>query len=443
MNEIASGVYGRIFDDGTGYVYKVFYTECKNNESGWIREIIALKNLSHPNIIYPKFIGFNFAPDPEKQPKSNIYIKLKKYAQLPKLQFPIMDIDILQSLLDLFNGLAYMHSKFIMHRDIKEANLLYEPTEKNNGRQINRLIICDFSLARFTINTDDIGNFNYLTPETITSSHRPPEVFQSIRSNELKGMRRGKIEYNEKVDVWSAGIVMFYLLTGIQLYSVIFSLEKKNQNLLDFIHRTPSLNFINKRWDVEERDKIYTELLLSDYSTVFIKSLLDKYINKNLTHLNFYKELFCLCISDVDKRPSAVSIVNKLTKFILTNDINDINDCGILGNALDKIHVTRYGEIDRHIFLFMNDAVGRINSKNVRGLILNKISIIMSKFCEKINRSITEIDPKYIIAAAHIIEIMFLYEDIFTVYFKNSRDTIYKYMSDILIETDFLGGLFI
>jgi serine/threonine protein kinase len=111
MNEFASGAYGKLFDDHTGYVYKVFYTEKKDNESGWIREIVSLKNLSHPNIISPKFIGFNFTTDSNVKPKSNMYIKMKKYNQLLKIQFPLKDNDILQGLMDLFNGLAYMHSK--------------------------------------------------------------------------------------------------------------------------------------------------------------------------------------------------------------------------------------------------------------------------------------------------------------------------------------------
>ena len=126
MQEFAEGVYGKLFSDTDGYVYKVFYTEDKRNESGWIREIIALKNLTHPNIVSAKYIGFNFSPDPNKPLTSpNIYIKMKQYSQLLKLDVVLDDLDIIQCITDLFNGIAYMHSKLIMHRDIKEANLIY------------------------------------------------------------------------------------------------------------------------------------------------------------------------------------------------------------------------------------------------------------------------------------------------------------------------------
>ena len=455
MNEFASGVYGKLFDDHTGYVYKVFYTEKKDNESGWIREIVALKNLSHPNIISPKFIGFNFTTDSNVKPKPNMYIKMKKYNQLLKLQFPLKDVDILQGLMDLFNGLAYMHSKFIMHRDIKEANLLYESDGKSD-QQIGKLVICDFSLARFSINTSDIKHFNYLTPETVTSSHRAPEVFQSIRSNEIKGLRKGKIEYNEKVDVWSAGIVMFFLLTGLQLYYVIFCFEKENSDLLDFISKEERLKSVQSKisnkikLDSKDRDKIYSELLLSSFATPFLLSLFDKYIDHKLEHIKFYKEIFNLCLEDVDQRPSAIDITTKISKYLLDNDISHlIIDRSFIETPNPKfleiaqlLKVNNNRELDKHIYLFMNEALLRIKSKDVRGLILNKIAIIMNRYCATAGKTIKEINTMYVVAAAHITEIMFLYEDIFTAYFRSGRDAVYKYINEILLETDFLEGLF-
>ena len=443
MNEFASGVYGRLFDDGTGYVYKVFYTENKDNESGWIREIVALKNLSHPNILSSKFIGFNFTTDPSIKPKTNIYIKMKKYSQLLKIRTPLNDLDILQAILDLFNGLAYMHSRFIMHRDIKEANLLYEPPDqKIPDRQIAKLIICDFSLARFSIVTDDIKRFNYLTPETVTSSHRAPEVFQSIRSNEMKGLRKCKIEYNELVDVWSAGIVMFFLLTGLQLYYTIFCFEKNNADLLDFISKTDSLKSLNPRWNEKDRDKIYSELLMSHFSIPFIRSLLDKYINKNLKYVDFYKDIFAKCISFVKERPSAIELTSKISKHILDNDLsNQINDCGFVGTPIIKPVIPKSKELDKHVQIVMEEALQRINSKDVRGMILNKISLIMNYFCNNAKKLITEISSKYIVAAAHIIEIMFLYENI-TIHFRSDPNVIYQLINGILMETAFLEGLF-
>ena len=88
----------------------------------------------------------------------------------------------------IFSGIAHMHSKKIAHRDIKPENIMIE--EKNH--KISAKII-DFDTAieyEGRVLTDKQGSLYYI----------PPEV--------LKG------EYNEKCDVWSAGVTMYVLLTN-------------------------------------------------------------------------------------------------------------------------------------------------------------------------------------------------------------------------------------
>lgn len=444
IQEFASGVYGKVYDDGEGYVYKVFYTENKNQEAGWIREIIVAKNLFHPNIIHPKFIGFNFTPDPNIKPPLNIYIKMKKYLRIPKLQFPLNDYDVLQAMLDLTNGLAYMHSKFIMHRDIKEANLLYEPPT-NPTHQIGKLVICDFSLARFCIKTNDIKHFNYLTPETVTSSHRAPEIFQAMKLYSKNGMKNQRIEYNELVDVWSAGIVMFYLLTGLQLYYAIFYFQKNNPMLLSFIASNDRISHLEKKssWCDKDREQIYSELLLSINAIPFIISLLDKYINPDLKYKDFYKNIFISCISVVEERSSALDIVKSINKLLLDNDLTDIIidrgfiECDRPSRLIESNPIT-----DKFVSSFMSDALVRIKANDVKGLITSKISLIMNRFCQASKKPITEINPTHIIAAAHIVEIMFLYEEIFTVHFNSSRNKVYRYINELFYGCSFLEALF-
>ena len=108
----------------------------------------------------------------------------------------------------------------------------------------------------------------------------------------------------------------------------------------------------------------------------------------------------------------------------------------VLSKTLDERTAEKY------IYSLMEPALSRIESIEVKGLILNKISIIINKFCSIIKKPIEELGKKYIIAASHIVEIMFLYEDIFTLYFGNSKDEIYKYINFILETTNFLEALF-
>jgi len=60
---------------------------------------------------------------------------------------------------DLLKGMAYLHERKIVHRDLKTSNLLYG----NEGI----LKICDFGLARKAAQA-------LMTQEVITMWYRPP-----------------------------------------------------------------------------------------------------------------------------------------------------------------------------------------------------------------------------------------------------------------------------
>ncbi|KAJ3696889.1 hypothetical protein LUZ61_000594 [Rhynchospora tenuis] len=94
----------------------------------------------------------------------------------------------------LLQGMTYMHSNWVIHRDLKTSNLLVN----NKGE----LKICDFGLAR------QFGSpLKPYTPLVVTLWYRAPELLLGAK------------EYSTAVDMWSVGCIMAELLAKEPLFN--------------------------------------------------------------------------------------------------------------------------------------------------------------------------------------------------------------------------------
>ncbi|MFS7902018.1 putative dual-specificity kinase TKL-Pl-4 family [Helianthus anomalus] len=259
-NVIAHGTYGTVYKgvyDGQDVAVKVLdwgedglatAAETANLRTSFRQEVAVWHKLDHPNVT--KFVGASMGTSDLKIPSNNTsnmgqnslpsraccvvveYLPggtLKKYLirnSRKKLSFKI----VVQLALDLSRGLSYLHSKKIVHRDVKTENMLLD---------LNRTLkIADFGVARV-----EAQNPRDMTGETGTLGYMAPEVLD------------GK-PYNRKCDVYSFGICLWEVYCCDMPYADLSFAEVSSavvrQNLRPDIPKCcPSsfANILRKCWD--------------------------------------------------------------------------------------------------------------------------------------------------------------------------------------------------
>lgn len=108
----------------------------------------------------------------------------------------------------LLEGVNYLHSNGVMHRDIKGANVLL-----NNKGEVK---LADFGLAR---KCDPHDKINY-TNRVVTLWYRSPELLL------------GSVRYTPAIDMWSIGCCFAELLTSRPLFAA-----KNEAEMLDLIYK--------------------------------------------------------------------------------------------------------------------------------------------------------------------------------------------------------------
>ncbi|XP_041968470.1 cyclin-dependent kinase 2-like [Aricia agestis] len=197
VEKIGEGTYGVVYkarDRITGKEIALKKIKLENEPEGVpstaLREISVLRELNHPAVVRlldvlladetKLFLVFEF-----------LQMDLKKLMEISKGP---LRLDLVKSYLrQLLEGVAYCHSRRVLHRDLKPQNLLIDT--------VGHIKLADFGLARaFGIPV------RAYTHEVVTLWYRAPEILLGAKF------------YSTAVDVWSLACIYAEMASGRTLF---------------------------------------------------------------------------------------------------------------------------------------------------------------------------------------------------------------------------------
>ena len=212
MSKLGEGTFGEVHKAearASGQIVAMKKILMHNEKDGFpitaLREIKLLKMLSHPNVLKLEEMAVERNRVEGRKLKAIMYMvtpymdhDLSGLLDNPTVQFTEPQIKCY--MLQLLEGVKYLHASKILHRDLKAANLLIS----NQGV----LQIADFGLARpYDDEPPNPGKGNGeatrdYTTLVVTRWYRPPELLLQLK------------RYTPAIDMWGVGCVFGEMFKG-------------------------------------------------------------------------------------------------------------------------------------------------------------------------------------------------------------------------------------
>lgn len=305
IKELGSGAYGQVYLSrkkpqygGGTYAVKELEADKLDEESSIFKEINFLQDLSYNPCHEGVVCYYDMFQDPSRN--NNIFIVMEYiegdtlnstyYQFLEDLEMtadnnPRLNIDlndtaskfVLYMLKYIFKALDYIHSKGIVHADVKSDNILIRTSiipKELGHRVINRgkiitdvgdgfVVTLEGNQTKYQVVFIDFGLSCRYTPNAMyscvgltvgTPAYYAPEIWQSFRA--------GHPAIYAESDIWALGITLYMMLTGESPWTDF--LQYNGTDFLDII-TSPSTSKPDFSTDFPFINSIGNQMLTYDY----------------------------------------------------------------------------------------------------------------------------------------------------------------------------------
>ena len=239
IKELGSGAFSRCLQvknktTGNLYACKEIQKKKMADLEGFKYEINILIKLDHPNIIklYEVYENENyFYLIMELCSGGELFDRIITNIENGK---PFTEVQAAVIFQQMMSAINYCHKNNIVHRDLKPENLLLLEQSPNSP-----IKVIDFGMSKICdpndIMFERVGTAYYISPEV------------------LEGM------YDEKCDIWSAGVILYILLCGYPCFN-----GETDEQIYKEI-RKKKYDFPSPEWDIISDDaKNLIKKMLSD-----------------------------------------------------------------------------------------------------------------------------------------------------------------------------------
>ena len=311
--QLGKGGYGKVFqvrNKTTGDLYackKLSKLNIENLEK-FKREIDILMKLDHPNII--KLYEIFDAPNSlylimEECKGGELFDKICENFEKNTMY---SEKDTAKIMIQVMSAIEYCHNNGICHRDLKPENLLFL---KKGDEENNPLKVIDFGLSKpFNPRkslSSKVGTPYYISPEILAG------------------------DYTQKCDIWSAGVILYTLLSGELPFN------GRNDTEIYLKIKNLDIKFPEKKWEhiSKEAKDLINHMIVPEKDRYTASQVLAhpwfKIINeKPLEKLNFNPRFFK---SYRNNKKFKKMVIFYIASRLQDNEINDLKE---IFKAFDK-----------------------------------------------------------------------------------------------------------